>query len=332
MSTRKARQPAPTPDFNRAAADRAETLPDWARGLPAEFSSDFAAAIRERKEAEAAMAPFLPTREELWERRREALERGDQEAAEAAWHEIRVGRFARTRGGPKPRTGRKHSTARRADRARKAYAEALAAGRVEEAKRLEGKAWAAVSDLETRGRKSRRENVEFRNRLGDPQLPVPAEVKPWTRKYRRRRRKPTARQLALPILDQVPAIVRRHGLQEAARRPLVSPGKRRDGTFPKSWRTSTWAAWRNFPSIQVNPGNCWAALIFDLDGPEAIDRALGDHRPTRDRKRSYGLVPGRSGAPRREGAGGTAEAPGQNLGVLPCRPRGRSGLSSGPNP
>ena len=82
----------------------------------------------------------------------------------------------------------------------------------------------------------------------------------------------TAVQLSLP-LEAAPPKVRAHGLRDAHERPLVSRGKRRDGSFPGSFRTSPEDAWR-WPSLELRAGNSWPCLIQDCDGGEGTARLV----------------------------------------------------------
>lgn len=82
----------------------------------------------------------------------------------------------------------------------------------------------------------------------------------------------TAVQLSLP-LEAAPPKVRAHGLRDAHERPLVSRGKRRDGSFPGSFRVSPQDAW-HYPSLELRAGNSWPVLILDCDGGEGTARLV----------------------------------------------------------
>lgn len=82
----------------------------------------------------------------------------------------------------------------------------------------------------------------------------------------------TAVQLFLP-LEAAPPKVRAHGLRDAHERPLVSRGKRRDGSFPGSFRVSPQDAW-HYPSLELRAGNSWPCLIQDCDGGEGTARLV----------------------------------------------------------
>lgn len=102
-------------------------------------------------------------------------------------------------------------------------------------------------------------------------------------------------QLELPIAAAPPK-VRAHGLRDAHSRPLVSKGKRKDGSFPGSFRVSPQEAWA-YPSLELRAGNSWPALVFDVDGPEgtqALAAAIAG-----------GLVPGPNWMVTRSTSGGT---------------------------
>ena len=74
-------------------------------------------------------------------------------------------------------------------------------------------------------------------------------------------------------LEYAPLKVRRHGLRDAHTRPLVSWGKRADGTHGASFRVPASAAW-DFPEIELRTGNSWPALIFDCDGRDGTARLI----------------------------------------------------------
>ena len=102
-------------------------------------------------------------------------------------------------------------------------------------------------------------------------------------------------QLELPIAAAPPK-VRAHGLRDAHSRPLVSKGKRKDGSFPGSFRVSPQEAWA-YPSLELRAGNSWPALVFDCDGPDgtqALAAAIAG-----------GLVPGPNWMVTRSTSGGT---------------------------
>ena len=77
-------------------------------------------------------------------------------------------------------------------------------------------------------------------------------------------------QLKLPI-KFAPAKVRSWGLRDAHTYPLVSHGKRRDGSFPGSFRVPAGEAWA-YREIELRAANSYPSLIFDLDGREATMR------------------------------------------------------------
>ena len=84
-------------------------------------------------------------------------------------------------------------------------------------------------------------------------------------------------QLELP-LSFAPEAVRRHGLQAAHPRPLVSHGKRAGVPFT-SWRTTPAKAWA-MPELQYgHAGSSTAALILDCDNPEATAAGLSGLPP-----------------------------------------------------
>ena len=85
-------------------------------------------------------------------------------------------------------------------------------------------------------------------------------------------RKPPDDEWQLP-LEYAPAKVIRHGLRDAHTRPLVSHGKRADGTHGKSFRVAPSAAW-DYAEIELRAGNSWPALIFDCDGRDGTARLI----------------------------------------------------------
>ncbi|MDE0716224.1 MAG: replication initiation protein [Gammaproteobacteria bacterium] len=77
------------------------------------------------------------------------------------------------------------------------------------------------------------------------------------------------------ITDGIPGVVRDHGLRQVHPFPLVSDGKRPDGTVT-SFRVPAVKAF-GFPSIQIpRAGSALAALAFDCDQPTAARLALYD--------------------------------------------------------
>ena len=78
------------------------------------------------------------------------------------------------------------------------------------------------------------------------------------------------KQLELPI-QLAPAKVRAWGLRDAHPCPLVSTGKRRDGSFPGSFRVPAVEAWA-YREIELRAANSYPSLIFDLDGRDATMR------------------------------------------------------------
>ena len=77
-------------------------------------------------------------------------------------------------------------------------------------------------------------------------------------------------QLELPI-QFAPAKVRAWGLRDAHTYPLVSHGKRRDGSFHGCFRVPATDAWV-YREIELRAANSYPSLIFDLDGREATMR------------------------------------------------------------
>jgi len=77
-------------------------------------------------------------------------------------------------------------------------------------------------------------------------------------------------QLSLHGIDYAPPKVRQHGLQEAPLRPLVSNGKREDGTFAGSFVAPAPRAWEDFGSIELRTPNSYPALILDIDGRDRL--------------------------------------------------------------
>ena len=78
------------------------------------------------------------------------------------------------------------------------------------------------------------------------------------------------KQLELGI-QFAPPKVRLHGLRDAHTYPLVSHGKRRDGSFPGSFRVQAAEAWA-YREIELRAANSYPSLIFDLDGRDATQR------------------------------------------------------------
>ena len=79
----------------------------------------------------------------------------------------------------------------------------------------------------------------------------------------------TAEQARLP-LDYAPVELRAHGLRDAHVRPLVAT---RTAAGVRSWRTDPSKAWA-WPLVEWSrTGNSYAALGFDCDSREAIERA-----------------------------------------------------------
>ena len=73
---------------------------------------------------------------------------------------------------------------------------------------------------------------------------------------------PENAQLSLPLaIEDVPDIVRRHGLREAHAYPLVAD--RHDGWT--STRRPTAVAWRDWPEIELRTPNSFPALVLDCD-------------------------------------------------------------------
>lgn len=77
-------------------------------------------------------------------------------------------------------------------------------------------------------------------------------------------------QLELPI-KFAPAKVRAWGLRDAHSYPLVSHGKRHDGSFHGCFRVPATDAWV-YREIELRAANSYPSLIFDLDGREATMR------------------------------------------------------------
>lgn len=69
-----------------------------------------------------------------------------------------------------------------------------------------------------------------------------------------------------PDLSPVPLPIQALGLREWHTAPLVSPSHPCE-PVASSHRADPAAAWREYPRHQVNPENCRAALIFDVDHP-----------------------------------------------------------------
>ena len=70
----------------------------------------------------------------------------------------------------------------------------------------------------------------------------------------------------------VPAVVRAHGLRDAHPFPLVSPGKRPDGSV-WTFRRPPAYAW-GFPEIELHTHSAWTVIALDIDGFTA-HRRLG---------------------------------------------------------
>ena len=83
-------------------------------------------------------------------------------------------------------------------------------------------------------------------------------------------------------LEHAPEKVIRHGLRDAHVRPLVSHGKRADGTHGPTFRVPAHEAWA-YPSIELRAANSWPALIFDCDGRDGTARVI--------EAKAAGLVP-----------------------------------------
>ena len=71
---------------------------------------------------------------------------------------------------------------------------------------------------------------------------------------------PAGDQLALPLIEQAPRVVREHGLQEIHSYPLVSRGK-----GSAVFRQPARMAWRRYQEIELRTPNSFPALIFDVD-------------------------------------------------------------------
>ena len=80
-------------------------------------------------------------------------------------------------------------------------------------------------------------------------------------------------QLRLPGIEFTPPKVRAHGLREAHTRPLVSRGKKSNGTHGASWRVPAASAWQ-YPEVELRAGNSWPCLVLDMDGANALERLV----------------------------------------------------------
>ena len=73
-------------------------------------------------------------------------------------------------------------------------------------------------------------------------------------------------------IEFAPELVREHGLREAHTYPLVSHGKRSDGTFAGSFRVPAERAWI-YPSIELRSATAWPCMVLDIDGEAALRKA-----------------------------------------------------------
>lgn len=87
----------------------------------------------------------------------------------------------------------------------------------------------------------------------------------------------TPRQLSLPLaIEDVPDIVRRHGLIETHRYPYVSKG----GTYWFVRRVPTATAWSKYPEVELHSATARTALVLDCDSDprDYLAVAFGDPR------------------------------------------------------
>lgn len=80
---------------------------------------------------------------------------------------------------------------------------------------------------------------------------------------------PASSQVVQSPISHAPARVRRYGLTDAHKRPLVSHGKR-NGSFSGSFRVDPAKAWE-YPSIELRAANSWPNLILDCDHQNSLE-------------------------------------------------------------
>ena len=74
-------------------------------------------------------------------------------------------------------------------------------------------------------------------------------------------------------LEYAPAKVLRHGLRDAHVWPLVSHGKRADGTHGPTFRVPACNAW-DYAELELRAANSWPAMVFDCDGRDGTARLV----------------------------------------------------------